>query len=57
MYDQSASVYLQSIPELNLEYKIWTSKTTNLPLLVDTANDGGSMKVTMEEMARSRDGR
>jgi hypothetical protein len=45
MYGQSASVYLQSTPELGIETKLWISKTTKLPVRMDMTNDQGAMKM------------
>jgi hypothetical protein len=45
MYGQPATVYLQSIPALGIETKLWISKTTNLPVRTDITNDGGAMKI------------
>ena len=47
MYGQPASVYLQSIPALGSETKVWISKTTKLPVRIDMTNDQGAMKVLM----------
>jgi hypothetical protein len=45
MDGQQASVYLQSIPGLGIETKLWISKTTNLPVRLDMTNDQGAMKM------------
>jgi hypothetical protein len=45
MYGQPASVYLQSVPALGIETKLWISKNTNLPVRVDMTNDQGAMKM------------
>jgi hypothetical protein len=45
MYDQPASVYLQSTPALGIETKLWISKTTHLPVRTDMTNDQGAMKM------------
>lgn len=45
MYGQPASVYLQSIPALGIETKLWISKSSNLPVRVDMTNDQGAMKM------------
>jgi hypothetical protein len=45
MYGQPASVYVQSVPDLGIQTKLWISKTTNLPVRSDMTNDQGAMKV------------
>ena len=45
MFGQSSNVYLQSIPDLGIETKIWISKSTNLPVRTDMTNDQGAMKM------------
>ncbi len=45
MYGQQASVYLQSMPTLGVETKLWISKATNLPVRMDMTNDQGAMKM------------
>jgi hypothetical protein len=45
MFGQPASVYLQSIPTLGIETKVWISKATNRPVRSDMTNDAGSMKM------------
>jgi hypothetical protein len=45
MYGQQASVYLQSMPALGVETKLWISKSTNLPVRMDMTNDQGAMKM------------
>lgn len=45
MYDQPSSVYLQSIPALGIETKLWISKTNHLPMRADMTNDQGAMKM------------
>ena len=44
MYGQPASVYLQSIPSLGIETKLWISKITHLPVRTDITNNQGAMK-------------
>jgi len=45
MYDQPSSVYLQSVPALGIETKLWISKTNHLPVRTDMTNDQGAMKM------------
>ena len=45
MFGQPTSVYLQSIPALGTETKLWISKTTNRPVRVDITHDTGPMKM------------
>jgi hypothetical protein len=47
MYGQPASVYLQSIPALGIETKLWISKSSTLPVRMDMTNDQGAMKMLM----------
>lgn len=42
--NQPALVYLQSVPALGIETKLWISKATHLPVRADVTNDQGSMK-------------
>jgi hypothetical protein len=45
MFGQPASVYIQSIPALGIENKLWISKAANRPVRTDMTNDAGSMKI------------
>jgi hypothetical protein len=45
MYDQPARVYVQRVPALGIETKLWISKATQLPVRADMTNDQGAMKM------------
>jgi hypothetical protein len=45
MYNQPTSVYLQSVPALGIETKMWISKSTHFPVRTDMTNDQGAMKI------------
>ncbi len=42
---EPTSVYLQSIPSLGTETKVWISKVTNRPVRSETTHDSGAMKI------------